>query len=118
MRVEGERVGELLVTTYHLDAGEKIDWHSHPVPHTTRVDDGCSRVDVGDDLSFEMRPGEADYELPANTKHRVTAVENGTICVHTIERMQSGDPLPVGADGKYHANGGVMLDTGEVVYDD
>jgi hypothetical protein len=32
--------------------------------------------------------------------------------------MQSGDPLPVGPDGKYRTHGGVMLDTGEIVYDD
>jgi quercetin dioxygenase-like cupin family protein len=117
MRFTGHRFGGVMASIYYLASGERIDWHQHPVAHSTGVSAGRSLVDVGDDVSLEMRPGDPDYELPPNIRHRVTALEDGTIVVHMIERIQSDDPPPVGPDGKPRTHGGVLLDTGEIIYD-
>jgi quercetin dioxygenase-like cupin family protein len=82
LRSSYHRFNGVGVTIYYFAKGERIDSHSHPFEHTTAVDAGRSLVEIDGRPSFEMRPDDDDFILPANIRHRVTALEDSTVIVH------------------------------------
>ncbi len=103
MRTQQHHWGGVTATVYHMDAGEKIERHQHPVEHTTAVLAGQSKAEIfGFTSPRIMTPADESWVLPANIDHEITALENGTIVMNMIVGSVSGD----GVDGK---DGGVTL---------
>lgn len=93
------------VSAYHLDRGEKLLRHQHPLEHTTVCLQGSVHVEVFDgSLSKDMSQGDPFIVLRANVDHEITSNEDGTIILNVIEMM------PV----TYHPQAGVMLAEGIV----
>lgn len=78
----------VLIVAYDLDEGEKIPWHEHPKPHGHLVLRGKTKVEIVGREPFEMKLHTPNEEMPANTLHQITALENGTVCIH----ISLGDP--------------------------
>jgi quercetin dioxygenase-like cupin family protein len=102
--------GGVTASVFNLQVGQTIPRHQHPVPHTTSVITGRSRVEV-----FDGRPPiEVDrhtplIELPPLIDHEITALENTTVIINMIV-------------GEYDINtdppetyGGVLMADGTIV---
>ncbi len=95
------------VDLWRMDAGDKIERHSHPFVHTTGVAYGRTQVTIWrpnwefDPDIFTMCPGDKDNAFEANIPHEIEALENGTIIVN----MQ----FP-GMTGKKGNDGGIASD--------
>jgi len=70
------------VTVYEYKKGEFLPWHRHPNMHGHVIVRGRTLVEIDSEPSFEMIPGMANVELPANIWHKITALEDDTIFIH------------------------------------
>lgn len=89
------------VDLWRMDAGDKIERHSHPFQHTTGVARGRSMVTVwystlGWIETYEMKPGDKDFAFPPNVEHEIEVLEDGTIIVNMT---YPGLPGQKGNDG-------------------
>lgn len=103
--------GNVSVTFYYLDAGDRVPRHSHPHQHTTRVLVGRARVDLFADppQGEVMTRLDPDVMLPPNIEHEITALNDGTVVMNVVAL----DDLP--PPGPPAAAGGVMMACGCVV---
>jgi quercetin dioxygenase-like cupin family protein len=118
MKVTSHTAFGVTATVYQMDAGEKIARHRHTVAHTTSVAAGYTAVDLygelGVNITFQMKSGDSDYELPANIDHEIRALEDRTIIVNMI----TGSYTTTEANGPPAKAGGVMLHDGTIVHAD
>ena len=104
----------MLLSLFQMDAGDKIDRHSHPFVHTTGVARGSTRVTLFPAESVDradrimlMMPGMKDFPFPANVEHEIEALEDGTIIVNlSHSQTPPGEPAQ---------DGGLMLEDGTIV---
>jgi quercetin dioxygenase-like cupin family protein len=93
----------ILLSLFQMDAGDKIERHSHPFQHTTGVARGSTRVTLFDtpieDAVFLMVPGYKDFAFPPNVEHEIEALEDGTIVVNLSHVADQGEPGKPGEDG-------------------
>ena len=83
MSVTVHTFGGVDASVYYLDRGETIPRHQHRDPHTTGVIVGMAEVDVFDGRpTFQMRPQDNCFILPADIDHEIRALENGTIIIN------------------------------------
>jgi hypothetical protein len=103
----------MLLSLFQMDAGDKIERHSHPFQHTTGVARGSTKVTLFDDTSdgisesWAMYPGEPDFPFPANVEHEIEALQDGTIIVNL-----SHSQTPAGEPAR---DGGLELEDGTIV---
>jgi quercetin dioxygenase-like cupin family protein len=102
----------MLLSLFQMDAGDKIDRHSHPFVHTTGVGRGRTRVTLFGDRgylhsSWEMKPGDSDFAFPQLVEHEIEALEDGTIIVN-LSHTQTPEGEPA-------RNGGLLLEDGTVI---
>jgi len=96
------------VDVWRMDAGDKIDRHSHPFVHSTGVVCGSTKISLFESVAVDglfsgtvkdsrvMLPGDKDFAFPSNVEHEIEALEDGTIIVN----MQfTGLPGRKGNDG-------------------
>jgi quercetin dioxygenase-like cupin family protein len=102
---------------WRMDRGDKIDRHKHDFMHSTGVVRGSTKITLfntlftnGGNESWTMTPDSRDYAFDPNVEHEIEALEDGTIIVN----MSTTRPRPPAVTAK---SGGLMLDTGEIVYD-
>jgi len=86
---------------WRMDAGDKIERHSHPFVHSTGVACGSTKVTLFGDhgylhSSWEMRPGGDEFAFPPSIEHEIEALEDGTIIVNM---QYPGLPAQNGNDG-------------------
>jgi quercetin dioxygenase-like cupin family protein len=102
----------MLLSLFQLDAGDKIERHSHPFQHTTGVARGKTRVTVwysklGWVEEYVMKPGDKDFPFPANEEHEIEAMEDDTIIVNlSHSQTPAGEPAQ---------DGGIELEDGTIV---
>jgi quercetin dioxygenase-like cupin family protein len=105
---------------WRLDRGDKIERHRHAFMHSTGVFQGRTKVTLfrpsvlgetvaGGDESWEMTPGDRDFAFPPQIEHEIEAIEDGTIVVNMSHAIVREPPPP-------SKPGGLMLETGEVIY--
>lgn len=103
----------MLLSLFQMDAGDKIDRHSHPFVHTTGVARGLTKVTLFpadcDAHFIIMMPGMKDFPFPANVEHEIQALEDGTIIVNLSHSQ--------GTPGKEAERGGLEMEDGTVIYD-
>jgi quercetin dioxygenase-like cupin family protein len=100
----------MLLSLFQMDAGDKIEQHSHPFQHTTGVARGSTRVTLFGDVQVStiMHPGDRDFPFPANLEHEIEAMEDDTIIVNL-----SHSQTPAGEPAR---NGGLELEDGTIVF--
>ena len=100
------------VDLWRMNAGDKIERHSHPFVHSTGVACGMTRVRLFGDhgyphSSWEVRPDDGEFAFPSNVEHEIEALEDGTIIVN----MQfPGLPGLPGLSGQKGNDGGIATD--------
>jgi hypothetical protein len=77
----------------------------HSLPHGHVVIRGRTRCEIEGRPTVERSAADGNLDMPANIKHQITALEDDTIYINIMALTVSE------ARG-----GGVMLETGEVVY--
>ena len=103
------------VDVWRMNAGDKIERHSHPFVHSTGVARGSTKVTIWwprwEDTVFPdvfiMQPGDKDLPFRPNMEHEIEALEDGTIIVN----MQfPGLPGLPGLPGQKGNDGGIATD--------
>ena len=93
------------VDVWRMNAGDKIERHSHPFQHTTGVASGSTLITIWrpnwefDPDVFTMRPGDDDRAFEANIPHEIEALEDATIIVNIQFPGLPGLPGQKGNDG-------------------
>ena len=90
------------VDLWQMDAGDKIERHSHPFVHTTGVVRGSSKVTIFRGKASDvilMYPGIRDFAFPPDFDHEIEALEDGTIIVNMQCPGLPGLPGQKGNDG-------------------
>jgi quercetin dioxygenase-like cupin family protein len=100
----------MLLSLFQMDAGDKIERHSHPFQHTTGVARGRTKVTIfhlEDDEYYWMQPGTPEFAFPVNVEHEIEALLDDTIIVNL-----SHSQTPAGVPAQ---DGGVLFEDGTIV---
>lgn len=96
MRVRNVYVGGVLDAIYYCAKGEGVPWHDHrhqKIGHGHFVIQGKTLVEVEGEEPQTRTAEQPNIELDWERRHRVTALEDGTIFSHRV-KMEKPDGQP------------------------
>lgn len=82
--------GNIFVRTQDpMKAGDVVEGHKHNFDHVTYVSLGSFRIERGDEF-VEVRQGELPVLIRAGVKHKLTALEDGSVyhCIYSHMNAQ------------------------------
>jgi quercetin dioxygenase-like cupin family protein len=83
MRVYAIRLNSEMLSVYECEPGQGIPWHRHPYAHGHVVLQGKTLVEIEGEAPVEMVPQMKNMSMPENVWHKATALEEGTIFIHS-----------------------------------